>query len=241
MRNLITALGTGAVLLGAGLVANAATPDERHPEARAYLNFKFGGADRRAESFFYGLRLDHDSRFLDRPAAPIMSVEFNEAGFSSANIHGMPFIDSVQLNQAGGAMTAANWGVLAAGVVGVGAVAVAVSDSDDETPDPDNGGTTAGGDTAGGGTGGTGGGTGGTGGGTGGTGGGTGGTGGGTGGTGGGTGGTGGGLLGGLVGGYTDIGFRNEYAFADDARAAVEQQRMLDGGTGYMGDLLVQE
>lgn len=224
MRNLITALGTGAALLGAGLVANAAAPDERHPEARAYVHFKFGGAERKAESFFYGLRLDHDSRFLDRPSAPIMSVEFNEAGFSSANIHGMPFLDSYRLNQTGSAWTAANWGVLAAGVVGVGAVAVAVADSDDESPNP--GGTTAGGDTGGG---------------TGGTGGGTGGTGGGTGGTGGGTGGTGGGLLGGLVGGLTDVGFRNEYGFAEDARAAVEQQRMLDGGTGYMGDLLVQE
>ncbi len=230
MRNLITALGTGAALLGAGLMADAATPDERRPEAHAYVNFKFGGAEQKAESFFYGLRIDHDSRFLDRPAAPMMAVEFSNAGFSSAQVHGMPFIDSYRLNQAGSVWTAANWGVLAAGVVGVGAVAVVVADIDDESPDPDGGG----------GTGGTGGGTGGTGGGTGGTGGGTGGTGGGTGGTGGGTGGTGGGLLG-LVGGLTDVGFRTEYEYAEDARAALEQQRMLDGGTGQMGDLIVQE
>ncbi|MES0873561.1 hypothetical protein [Sinimarinibacterium thermocellulolyticum] len=259
MRNLITALGTGAALLGAGWLANAAAPDERHPEAHAYVHFKFGGAERAAESFFYGLRLDHDSRYFDRPAAPIMSVEFNGTGFSSAHIHGMPFIDSHRLNQAGTIWTAVDWGLLAAGAVGVGVVAVAVADSDDESPDPGGsaggttGGSTAGGGAggAGGGTGGTGGGTGGTGGGTGGTGGGTGGTGGGTGGTGGGTGGTGGGTGGtgggtggtggGLLGGFTDIGFRTEYEFAEDARAAVEQQRLLDGGTGYMGDLIVQD
>jgi hypothetical protein len=222
MRTLLTALGTGAALLGAGLIANAAAPDERHPEARAYLQFKFGGPSQRAESFFYGLRLDHDSRFHDQPVAPLLAVEFSNSGFSSASVQGMPFIDSHRLNQAeAGALSAVNWGVLAAGVVGVGVVAVAVADSDDSSPDPE-GGAGAGGD-----TGGTGGG-------------GTGGTGGGTGGTGGGTGGTGGGLLG-LVGGFTETNFRVEYASEKDALAAAERQRALDGGTGYMGDLIAQD
>jgi hypothetical protein len=235
MRTLITALGTGAAFMGAGLLANAASPDERHPEARAYVQFKFGGASHRTESFFYGLRLDHDSRFHDQPAAPLLAVEFNNAGFSSASIQGMPFVDSHSLNQAeAGTLSAVNWGVLAAGVVGVGAVAVAVADSEDESPDPGSstGGAGAGGDTGGG--------TGGTGGGTGGTGGGTGGTGGGTGGTGGGTGGTGGGLLG-LVGGFTEVNFRVEYANEKDALAAAERQRVLDGGTGFMGDLIARD
>jgi hypothetical protein len=213
MRTLVMALGSGAALLGAGLLANAASADERHPEARAYLQFKFGGPSQRAESFFYGLRLDHDSRFHDRAPAPLLALEFDGAGFSSASMQGMPFVDSQRLNQAeAGALGAVNWGVLAAGVVGVGVVAAAVADSDDSSPDPD---------TTGGGAGGTGGG-------------------GGTGGTGGGTGGTGGGLLG-LVGGFTETNFRVEYSNERDALAAAERQRVLDGGTGFMGDLIAQD
>lgn len=242
MRNFIIALGTGAALMGAGLLVDAATPDERHPEARAYLQFKFGGPSQRVESFFYGLRIDHDSRFNDQPAAPLLAVEFDSAGFSSASVQGMPFIDSHRLNQAeAGVFSAVNWGTLAAGVVGVGVVAAALIDSNDSSPDPGGGGGAGGGTGGtGGGAGGTGGGAGGTGGGTGGTGGGTGGTGGGTGGTGGGTGGTGGGLLG-LVGGFTEVNFRIDYANEKDALAAAKRQRLLDGGTGFMGDLIAQD
>lgn len=250
MRNLVTALTTGVALLGVGLLANAAAPEDRQPEARAYVNFKFGGPSKKAESFFYGLRLDHDSRFVDRPMAPMMSIEFNSDGFSSAHIHGMPFVDSYRLNQAGTIWTAADWGILAAGAVGLGAVIAVVASGDDDGSNPggSTGGTTGGSSTGGngtggtgGGTGGTGGGTGGTGGGTGGTGGGTGGTGGGAGGTGGGTGGTGGGGTGGgllLGGGFTDIGLRSEFSSSGDYLEAIERQRMLDGGDGFMGDLI---
>ncbi|MEQ1437882.1 hypothetical protein AAG565_00835 [Fontimonas sp. SYSU GA230001] len=158
MRNILLALTTGTVVCGTSLLAAAAAPDSRQPEARAYLNFSFGGAAPASESFFYGLRIDRplglDEAPAERPA--LMAVEFDRAGFSAASINGMPFVRQLRLNQdeaaAGGTQwTAIDWGLLAAGVVGLGFVVAEVANSESESPDPAPG-STAGGATTGGGT-----------------------------------------------------------------------------------------
>lgn len=209
MRNIVLAVTTGAALAGLAMVAHAASPDERQPEARAYMNFTFGGTGTTAESFFYGLRLDHDSRHTDQPLQPVMAVEFDGTGFSSAKINGMPFTRDLRLNQSGERQWSwVDWGLLAAGVAGLGYVIAEVADSEEESDDPE-GGSTTGGTTTGGTT------------------------------TGDTTGDTTGGLLGGLLGGLGGGGFRGEYG--EDALNAVEHQRALDGGTGYMGDLIAEQ
>lgn len=224
MRKTLMAATAAVAVAGLGAVAVAADPVDRAPAASAYLTYKFGGVERiEGESFFYGLRIDSHRVGSETTRPALAQVEFNALGFLSASMNGLPFAQTLRMNQAGGAVvfTAVDWGLLALGVAGVGVVTAEVLDSD-ESDDPP-GATTAGGGTGGGGTGGTGGGTGGTGGGTGGTGGGAGGTGGGTGGTGGGT--------GGLLGGY-----RGEFGI----EASTESERLLelDGGTGFMGDLI---
>ena len=90
MRNILLALTTGAVLCGTTLLAGAAVPDERQPEARAYLNFTFGGAKPASESFFYGLRLDRPAYGDEAELRPsLMAIEFTRSGFSSARLNGM--------------------------------------------------------------------------------------------------------------------------------------------------------
>ncbi len=215
MRRTLMTIAAAAAAAGLGTVAVAGDLVDRSPQASAYLSYKFGGVEQiEGESFFYGLRVDADSRSADDARPPLARVEFNALGFSSASLNGLPFARQLRLNQVGSerVWSAMDWGLLLAGVVGVGFVASEVIDNG-ESDDPAGGTTT--GSTAGGGTGGE-----------------T--TGGGTGGTGGGdtTGGT-GGLLGGLPGGY-----RAEYGV--DAGSAIERQRLLDGGTGYMGDLIEQ-
>ncbi len=210
MRRTLMTMAAATVVAGLGTVAVAGDLVDRSPQASAYLSYKFGGVEQiEGESFFYGLRVDTDSRSADDARPPLARVEFNALGFSSASLNGLPFARQLRLNQAGSerVWSAMDWGLLLAGVVGVGFVASEVIDNG-ESDDP------AGGTTTGGGTGGE-----------------T--TGGGTGGTGGGdtTGGT-GGLLGGLPG------YRAEYGV--EAGPAIERQRLLDGGTGYMGDLIEQ-
>lgn len=160
MRNILLALTTGAALCGTVLLAGAAAPDERQPEARAYLNFRFGGATPASESFFYGLRLDRPVLAEEAGLRPaLMTVEFTRGGFSSASLNGMPFVQQLRLNQdeegssSDTQWTAIDWGLLAAGVVGVGFAVAEVADSQDESPDPAPGGSTTGdttGDTTGG-------------------------------------------------------------------------------------------
>lgn len=165
MRNILLALSTGAVLCGTTLLAGATAPDAREPQARAYLNFSFGGTTPVADSFFYGLRLDRpalDEESELRPA--LMAVEFTRNGFSSARLNGIPFVQQLRLNQEEGeegaaasesSWTAIDWGLLAAGIVGVGYAIAEVADSEDESNDPAPGSTTGGsttGDTTGGGT-----------------------------------------------------------------------------------------
>lgn len=148
MRRILLALITGAALSGTTLLAAAATPDERQPEARAYVNFAFGGSAPAIESMFYGLRLDISSPYEAEQRPALMALEFNPRGFSSASVNGVPFARQLRLNQAEETQwTAIDWGLLAAGVVGVGFAIAEVADSNDESPDPASDST--GGDTGG--------------------------------------------------------------------------------------------
>ncbi len=159
MQKNVMALATGAALLGASTLGLAGAPEHRAPEARAYVNFTFGGAAHSAESFFYGLRLDHNSRLSEQALPPLMALEFDRGGFSSAKVNGMAFARDLRLNQDGSGetrWTMVDWGILALGVAGVGVVVSEVLGSEDESPDPaggtTTGGVTTGGDTTGGGT-----------------------------------------------------------------------------------------
>lgn len=200
-------------LLTAGVgVVYAASPREQAPEARAYLSIGYGQPKQQANSFFYGLRLDHDSRSELASAAPIAQLAFDRQGFSSASLNGMPFTRRLVSRQDEGGETSGeggmfsnfsgiDWTLLAVGAVGIGFAIQQVADSED-TPDPAGGASTGGstgGTTAGGGT-------------------------------------AGGGLLGGLLGGLTG-GYAGRLGAEDDRQASAEYRDWLDGGSGQMGDL----
>ncbi|TAJ52236.1 MAG: hypothetical protein EPN60_07230 [Nevskiaceae bacterium] len=197
-------------LLASGVgVVFAAAPRGEAPEARAYLSIGYGQAKQVPSQFFYGLRLDHDSRSELRGAAPIAQLSFDRDGFESARLNGLPFTRRLSANQdegSGGSeggmfsnYSALDWTLLAVGAVGIGFAVSQVADSED-TPDPAPG-SSSGGSSAGGSSGGSS--------------------------SSGGSGSSGGGLL----GGYAD-----PHAAGDDRRSA-EYADWLDGGTGQMGDL----
>ena len=133
-------------LLASGVgVVFAAAPRGEAPEARAYLSIGYGQAKQVPSQFFYGLRLDHDSRSELRGAAPIAQLSFDRDGFESARLNGLPFTRRLSANQdegSGGSeggmfsnYSALDWTLLAVGAVGVGFAISQVADSKD-TPDP---------------------------------------------------------------------------------------------------------
>ena len=88
MRKILAAATFGLVLS----VAGASNPDEQTPEARAYLGFSFGGQSTMPRDFHYGLRLDHDSRFVEGRVPPLMQFDFTHRGFSDARVNGLSVI-----------------------------------------------------------------------------------------------------------------------------------------------------
>jgi opacity protein-like surface antigen len=136
------ALAAGLAVLGAAAAtpAIAADPQDRTPEFRSYLQFQFGGATPALDSLHYGLRIDHDSRLADRPMPAIAQLDFGARGFSTASVNGLPFVRSLSLQQNDGyeetRWTAIDWGLLAAGVAGLGFIVYEVSDSNDTSSDP---------------------------------------------------------------------------------------------------------
>jgi hypothetical protein len=214
MRKLLIATAIGAGLC-VGAVAVAANSDDLAPQARAYMNYGFGGKDSSLpRNFHYGLRLDQDTRLatrIGRESMPsIMQLDFNaKSGFESARVNGVPFASrSLRLNEDGTetSYSVLDWGLLAVGVVGLGfgiAEVVKTKESDDpKTTGTSTGGGTTGGTPTGGTT---------------------------TGGTP--TGGTTGGLLGTGLLGFTGA------SYSGDRNVDAERQAWLDGGTGHMGDL----
>lgn len=88
MRKVLTAVTVGA-LSGAAMLAGAASPTDNVPEARAYLNFDFGGTRALPRNFHYGLRLDRDSRYATIPV-PFMQLDFDAKGTLKSHLNGMP-------------------------------------------------------------------------------------------------------------------------------------------------------
>jgi len=140
MKKIALAAGLAVVSAAIAAPAMAADPQDRTPELRSYVQFQFGAAAPIRDSLHYGLRIDHDSRIQDRPHAAIAQLDFSANGFSTASVNGLPFARSVSLQQNDGyeetRWTAIDWGLLAAGVVGLGYVVYEVSDSNDTSSDP---------------------------------------------------------------------------------------------------------
>lgn len=88
MRKVLAAATFGLVLS----VAGASNSDEQNPESRVYLGFSFGGQSVTPRNFHYGLRIDHDSRFVERPMAPLMQFDFTPRGFNDARVNGLSVI-----------------------------------------------------------------------------------------------------------------------------------------------------
>ena len=90
MRKMIAAATFGLVLS----VAGATGPDEMTPEGRAYLGFSFGGEQVTPRNFHYGLRLDHDRRYLDGQSQvpSVMQFDFTPRGFNDARVNGLSII-----------------------------------------------------------------------------------------------------------------------------------------------------
>ena len=93
MRKIITAATFGLVLG----VAGASNPADQSPEARAYLGFSFGGAQNVARNFHYGLRIDHDSRYVDGQAPALLQFDFTRAGLAAARLNGMNVVSQKYL------------------------------------------------------------------------------------------------------------------------------------------------
>lgn len=143
MRKTMMALALSLGVTGMSPVAHAVSPYEDAPEYKAYVNFEFGGAaDLPAMPLRYGLRIDHDSRYLrtlGNTMPPLAQLQFSDGRFESASVNGLPFARSLSLQQYGTEetrWTAIDWGLLAAGVVGLGFVVYEISDANDESPDP---------------------------------------------------------------------------------------------------------
>ena len=85
MRKVLAAAGLGLALT----VAGASSPDDSTPEARAYFAFSFGGERVAPRDFHYGLRLDHDSRYVDGRVAPLMQLDFTRQGLAAARVNGV--------------------------------------------------------------------------------------------------------------------------------------------------------
>lgn len=137
MRKASLAAGFIGLIL-ASTSAVAVDPLANRPEAKAYLTLNFGGAQRTVSNLRYGLRVDHDQRFIEGKAPAIFQMDFASHGFNHASINGLPFArTALQMNQDGDDVrySIIDWGILALGVAGVGFIIAEVADGED---DPDN-------------------------------------------------------------------------------------------------------
>jgi hypothetical protein len=90
MRRFVRSSGIAAAgfVLALG-VAAATDRAEQAPESRAYLSFSFGGEKAAPRDFHYGLRIDHDSRFVEGTAPPLMQFDFTRRGLNDAQLNGL--------------------------------------------------------------------------------------------------------------------------------------------------------
>lgn len=156
MQKLLIA-GLAAVTAGAAVLAVAATPDENRPVMGAYLNVGFGGQQALPRNFHYGLRLDHDRRFVPAEISPLMQVDFDRVGLTSAKLNGLDMVSrSIVMRQDEttgepgmfSTYTVTDWVLVGLGVVALGGGVAAIADGED-SPEPassdDGGGATGGG------------------------------------------------------------------------------------------------
>lgn len=97
MRSIIRIAGVAAagfvMVLG---VSHAADPYGPVPESRAYIGFSFGGARVAPRALHYGLRMDHDSHFveLEGQRLPLMQLDFTSRGLADARLNGLSILRS---------------------------------------------------------------------------------------------------------------------------------------------------
>ncbi|AXQ29864.1 hypothetical protein D0B54_14785 [Solimonas sp. K1W22B-7] len=129
-----------AAMFATALPAAAADQNEKQPEFKAYVSLKFDGHGEAAQQLNYGLRMDHDRRFLDEPRPAIAQLDFRagrQAGLEKFQLNGAPLVQrQTQLNQDGELQYGAiDWALVAAAAVGIGWIAYETFDND-ESPDP---------------------------------------------------------------------------------------------------------
>lgn len=172
MRKYVVA-GLAAGWIGAAFAAGS--PEDQFnqysAQARAYMTYDFGGAPHRNQALplHYGFRVDSESRLAeerytgltDRRLPALVQVDFAANGQRLALLNGLPFAGrSVVLQQDGdssapapaqgepGGFTWFDWGLLIAGLGGVGYIIAEVSKGhDDPDPKTSGSGTAAGGAT----------------------------------------------------------------------------------------------
>ena len=90
MRKFIATAGIAAATVGMAIgAAVAATSDNAAPEARVYLGASFGGTRMDAHDFHYGLRFDHDSRYVGQNLPAIVQLDFNRRGMHDLRVNGL--------------------------------------------------------------------------------------------------------------------------------------------------------
>jgi hypothetical protein len=139
MRTWIISAAAAALFATASSAA-AADYNDKQPEFKAYIDLKFDGRGSEAQQLNYGLRMDHDRRFLEAPRPAIAQLDFRtgaQAGLEKFELNGAPLVErKAELNQDGELQyTAIDWALVAAAVVGVGWIAYETFDND-ESPSP---------------------------------------------------------------------------------------------------------
>lgn len=139
MRTWIVSAAAAALFATAGS-AVAADINDKQPEFKAYIDLKFDGRGYDAQQLNYGLRMDHDRRFLEAPRPAIAQLDFRagrEAGLQKFELNGAPLVErKAELNQDGELQYGTlDWALIAAAVVGVGWIAYETFDNG-ESPSP---------------------------------------------------------------------------------------------------------
>jgi hypothetical protein len=136
-----------AAMLGCSASVSAADRYDQQPEMKVYMNFMFDGRGADKQMLAYGLRLDHDRRFLEAPIAPIAKLEFRGLqGLDQFQVNGMPLVKREMALGADGKTQYSwvDWGLIVAAVAGIGYLVYDIVDSDEtdtpdeEEPDPEN-------------------------------------------------------------------------------------------------------
>jgi hypothetical protein len=153
-KKLIVAAILGAT--GSFGAAQAADPTQARPEARAQMQFQFGGSQVPAQRMNFRFLVDHDRRVVDAGVPALFQLDFTADGLGSARFNGVPFAQrqlAAQQTEGETALTFFDWTLLGIGAAGIAVVVADVADHE-ETKAPvgaTSGGGDGGGDGGGGG------------------------------------------------------------------------------------------